>query len=339
MEGKVCRACGETKALGAFYKKNNLAGGYSGACKQCRNNRATVKCLTCDSSFVCGEGASIYCSRACLARKQKDRASARLSMCECAHCGAQFQHRPRPDRPRYFCSRSCSAKAHWGERGSEVLASNLSAKESKRKRSLAMLLQDGLKECSHCRRTKARDSFCKNARSFDGLNSWCRKCSSDSGKRDYRKFRDRRLAAFRRRMRLPSARVASARRARAWRSRNPHYAARQEARRRALLKAAPGSFCRIDVVRLWHKQVGECARCGASFGKRHSDKGFHVDHIIPLSRTEMGNAASNYPRNLQLLCQSCNSRKHNKLPAEYTLYLYRITGERRKIAGPLAPLP
>lgn len=46
-----------------------------------------------------------------------------------------------------------------------------------------------------------------------------------------------------------------------------------------------------------------CWMCGGPFE--------HLDHVIPLSR-----GGTNWPANLRPACQSCNVRKHNKLPHE-----------------------
>lgn len=105
-----------------------------------------------------------------------------------------------------------------------------------------------------------------------------------------------------------------------------HYrqiALRSTWKRRASVANAPGSFSDRDIVRLWHRQRGECARCGCRLGARPSEREFEVDHITPLSR-----GGSNWPHNLQLLCtpeaNACNRSKGNKTPAEYTLYLRRL---------------
>lgn len=91
------------------------------------------------------------------------------------------------------------------------------------------------------------------------------------------------------------------------------------ARRKAASLGAPGLYTKADIVRIWHKQRGECARCGVRFGKKPGDGGFHADHVTPLSR-----GGCNWPRNIQLLCPTCNRRKWARTPAEFTLYLRRI---------------
>lgn len=82
---------------------------------------------------------------------------------------------------------------------------------------------------------------------------------------------------------------------------------------------ARGRYVTADVIRLWHRQRGECARCDLRFGKRPSDRGFHVDHILPLSR-----GGSSWPHNLQLLCPACNCQKSARTEAEFGLYLRRL---------------
>jgi 5-methylcytosine-specific restriction endonuclease McrA len=71
-------------------------------------------------------------------------------------------------------------------------------------------------------------------------------------------------------------------------------------KRRAQKLNAGGEFTREDIAALRVWQMDACAICGSGL----RGKG-HVDHIVALSR-----GGSNEPRNLQLLCQSCNCRKH-----------------------------
>lgn len=53
--------------------------------------------------------------------------------------------------------------------------------------------------------------------------------------------------------------------------------------------------------RIWNRDGGTCVKCG-------SNKNLEFDHIIPFSK-----GGSNTYRNLQLLCQTCNRSKSNKI--------------------------
>jgi 5-methylcytosine-specific restriction endonuclease McrA len=61
-----------------------------------------------------------------------------------------------------------------------------------------------------------------------------------------------------------------------------------------------GQFSKADVLKLFVDQRGICAcGCGESLYK-----GYHVDHIVALSR-----GGTNWPDNLQLLTPLCNLKK------------------------------
>lgn len=53
---------------------------------------------------------------------------------------------------------------------------------------------------------------------------------------------------------------------------------------------------------VWARDKGRCVKCG-------SNKNLNYDHIIPFSK----GASSKDPNNIQLLCQTCNLRKHDKI--------------------------
>ena len=78
-------------------------------------------------------------------------------------------------------------------------------------------------------------------------------------------------------------------------------------RRRARKKGAVGSFTADDVQDILKMQRCRCAEC-----RKNVRSGFHVDHIVPLSK-----GGSNDRRNLQILCATCNRQKHAKLPHEF----------------------
>lgn len=93
-----------------------------------------------------------------------------------------------------------------------------------------------------------------------------------------------------------------------WRSENRDKARSYVRNRRARLKALEGSHSDADVKWLFTSQRGRCVCCKCSLRR----SGFHVDHVVAVS-----NGGSNDRGNLQLLCPTCNRRKHNKDPLTF----------------------
>jgi 5-methylcytosine-specific restriction endonuclease McrA len=93
----------------------------------------------------------------------------------------------------------------------------------------------------------------------------------------------------------------------AWRKANPEKAKATSHKSRAKRMLAEGSYSGEDIKRIYRDQKCKCALCKTSI-----TQGFHIDHIQPLSK-----GGTNWPRNLQLLCKSCNLRKSARDPIEH----------------------
>jgi len=95
-----------------------------------------------------------------------------------------------------------------------------------------------------------------------------------------------------------------------WREENPDVVRSMVRNYRTRKRNATGSHTADDIRRLWWFQMGRCQYCGKKL--HHGMRGFHVDHMQPLSR-----GGSNDPANLALACGRCNDSKHNKTSTEF----------------------
>ena len=95
-----------------------------------------------------------------------------------------------------------------------------------------------------------------------------------------------------------------------WRQANPERRREQEARRRAReLAAYVAPVTAADIARMMDRQHGRCAApwCDAPLAD-----GYHVDHVIPLTK-----GGTHEPGNVQLLCPTCNMSKGAKMPETF----------------------
>lgn len=90
------------------------------------------------------------------------------------------------------------------------------------------------------------------------------------------------------------------------------------AKRRAHKRSAPGTLTHEQIQQKLKAQKYRCyyASCNhAKFEKKNGKYIYHLEHTIPLSRTEHNPRHDvNY---VVLACPACNQRKHNKLPHEF----------------------
>lgn len=101
---------------------------------------------------------------------------------------------------------------------------------------------------------------------------------------------------------------------RRYRTEKPESKRLSQARRRAAMRQSEGSFTWDDVENLLIFQDCKCVYCEAELG----DGNFQIDHITPLSR-----GGPNVAENIQLLCRSCNLKKHAKTHDEFLEFLHR----------------
>lgn len=101
-----------------------------------------------------------------------------------------------------------------------------------------------------------------------------------------------------------------------WKQNNPEKLRAQSARRIARKNNVPGEFSSNDIKQILLEQKRCCYYCGNNFIPTPKCKtGYHIEHKIPLSRTELN--PTNGPENICLSCPSCNLHKWAKTEAEF----------------------
>lgn len=93
-----------------------------------------------------------------------------------------------------------------------------------------------------------------------------------------------------------------------WRQNNPQgYLSHIHKRRSALARGT--SFTQSEIDSMLINQSYRCLNC-----RRDISNNPHIDHVMPLSL-----GGDNSIKNIQLLCQTCNQRKHAKHPIDWAL--------------------
>jgi 5-methylcytosine-specific restriction endonuclease McrA len=138
----------------------------------------------------------------------------------------------------------------------------------------------------------------------------------------YAKNREKEILAARARRALRSAEIAKAKRDKyaanpekyraasaRWAKAHPEATNAIARRQRARRIKAEGTHTPGDIAVIRKAQKDRCAMPDCK--TRLRGKG-HIDHIVALSK-----GGSDWPRNLQLLCASCNHSKHARDPIEF----------------------
>lgn len=128
--------------------------------------------------------------------------------------------------------------------------------------------------------------------------------------REYRKANAERIAARMREYQKANA-VNIAARVRKYNQSNPEKQAAINRNYRARKRSSGGTNTAADIKAILTNQRGLCANCKTKLFKSGAKK-YHVDHIMPLAL-----GGSNWPSNLQCLCQFCNLSKGAKHPDDW----------------------
>jgi 5-methylcytosine-specific restriction endonuclease McrA len=100
-----------------------------------------------------------------------------------------------------------------------------------------------------------------------------------------------------------------------WTKANPDKKRAVENTRRARRYAAGGTYSASDIAEILKDQRGRCAYCPTVLTRTNR----HIDHI-----TALASGGTNHRRNLQMLCQPCNSSKGARDPIVFAQSIGRL---------------
>jgi CRISPR/Cas system Type II protein with McrA/HNH and RuvC-like nuclease domain len=92
-----------------------------------------------------------------------------------------------------------------------------------------------------------------------------------------------------------------------WQRDNPEKLSATRRVARSRRRSAEGTHTSAELLALFNHQRGKCGNCKRSL--RHK---YHADHIMPLAL-----GGTNWIKNIQLLCPTCNQEKHALHPLEW----------------------
>lgn len=158
-----------------------------------------------------------------------------------------------------------------------------------------------MKQCSKCSTLKPLSEYNADRSKSDGRYPSCKMCSRKTCRATFAKNREGHLAAKRRWKDANRARHRA--QSLAWAKGNPEAAAQRSARYRERLKLATPAW--VDLAALVAI-------------KKSCPKGWHVDHIHPLSGD--GFCGLNVPWNVHVVPAEVNFKKSTKLLPAYGLH-------------------
>lgn len=154
------------------------------------------------------------------------------------------------------------------------------------------------KRCSKCREVKDVGAFYKTRCSRDGLQSWCKICMKPALKASYARFyqlhKEERLSYGKR-----------------WRTENPEYHPHRKDPGAFLATVRERQIAKIKRTPKWadKKAIVAIYKQCATLNKKHGQRAFHVDHIVPLRGENV--SGLHVPSNLQIVPAQANLTKRN----------------------------
>lgn len=237
----------------------------------------------------------------------------------CTKCGKSF-----PETPEYFHRSRKGRISYDGTTKLKEKCKNCCSMASEKTKDREELKKRGKKRCNDCEQAfpATLEYFQSNIRrgrpNTSPFTSRCKECISKGEKANpYSKRNPKNSRRIKDKWAKEHSEQVKAR-CKDWRRRNQPIKNAQTRNYRAKKRDLPGTHTEEDIQKKLKAQKYCCyyAACGFSkFPKKNGKYQYHVDHTIPVARTEA------HPRNdidyLVLTCASCNQSKNKKLPIEW----------------------